>query len=494
MITLATIPDDILNEICSYLSESRSDLLAISYSSKGLNQAANRYLYRTLYLPDAHDKKLHSSFRLNPSNVQHIRSYVSSHPGRLRRLWSNPLFLHRLRIQFNVPQEYRNPFPACFAGKHPSLWCGELVLKCNGKHEKYLLQRLNTFGGLTKLTLEIPCPIPAEPICYVTTQSLVDLINCPQLEHLTLLGPPDAIPKLRHKFPNLISFDVSLHEPLPNLSHDIFRPTDEMWDTFSYMMDQSIYFRVEILCCRCGSYMACRSNFELFHSHLRTYAAQMQLDSTRLVHQLAATACFFNKMLGQRHRRDLGLYVTLRNHPVWQPRALQVEKVSELIQSIIFQKDKPTNLCLELRWYGEESQDNKNAHVYLVNDDRIDVTLDTDILPDVISTCAPFLSNLRHISFNIEKLKINWTFEPYTPTMKWKCRIGKDDLSVELPLTRRAKRHGTSHDDLYYTGVWALRKSEVSEDRGLQNALGRYFNLVPSLEIVELSISYRVAH
>src|SRR5271170_2439361 len=297
MITFATIPDDILNEICSYCPY---DLLAISYTSKGLNQAANRYLYRTLNLEDDRDKKLNSSLRLNPSNAQHIRSYVSSNPGRLRRLWSNPLFLHRLRLQFNVPQEYRNPFPACLAGKHPSLWCRELVLKCNGKHEKYLLQRLNTFGGLTKLMLEIPCPNPAEPICHVTTQSIVDLINCPQLEHLTLLGPPDARPKLRPQFPNLISFDTSLHAALPNLSHDIFRPTDEMWDTFSYMMDQSIYFRVEILCCKCGSWMACTSNFELFHSHLRTYAAQLQLDSTPLVHRLAATACYFQKMLGQR--------------------------------------------------------------------------------------------------------------------------------------------------------------------------------------------------
>src|ERR1700685_2282269 len=118
MITLATIPDDILNEICSYLSNSRYDLLAVSYTSKGLNQAANHYLYRTLALGDDRDKQLNSSPRRNPSNAQHIRSYLSSHPGRLRRLWSNPLFLHRLRIRFNVPQEYRNPFPACLAGKH----------------------------------------------------------------------------------------------------------------------------------------------------------------------------------------------------------------------------------------------------------------------------------------------------------------------------------------------------------------------------------------
>src|SRR5271155_2378427 len=291
MITLAPIPDDILNEICSYLSNdtrnSRYDLLAISYTSKGLNQAANRYLYRTLNLPDDQDKRLHSSLRLHPSNAQHIRSYASSNPGRLRRLWSNPLFLHRLRIQSNVPQEYRNPFPACLAGKRPSLWCRELVLKCNGKHEKYLLQRLNTFGGLTKLTLDIPCANPSEPIRHATTQSIVDLIDCPQLEHLTILGAPDPSSELRHKFPNLISFDVSLHVKFPHLSHVIFHPTDYTWDTFSYMMDHSIHFRIEILCCRCGGWTHWGSNFTLYYTNLRKYATPLQLDSTPLVHRLA---------------------------------------------------------------------------------------------------------------------------------------------------------------------------------------------------------------
>jgi hypothetical protein len=494
MITLATIPDDILNEICSYLSYSRDDLLAISYTSKRLNQAANRYLYRILALEDDRDKQLNSSLRLNPSNAQHIRSYVASNPGRLRRFWSNLLFLHRLDLRINVPQDYRNPFPACLAVKHPSLWCRKLVLKCNGKHEKYLLQRLNTFGGLTKLTLDIPCADPAEPIRHATTQSIVDWIDCPQLEHLTIRGAPDPSSQLRHKFPNLISFDVSLHVMSlhvvsPGLrSHDIFHATDYMWDTFSYMMDNSIHYRVWLLSCKCGGWATWTFSFGSFHSNLRKYAMKMQLDYTPLVHRLAATACFFNKLFGQRHQHYLRLYVDLREYPVCRSRDLQVEKVSEQIQSIIFQEYKPTNLCLKLRSYSKESQHNNDAHIDLVNDDQMDVSLDTDILPDVISTCAPFLSNLRHISFDMKRMCLS-SSDPRLTTMKRKFWIGNDEVSVELPLTRQSKRHGK-----YYTGVWALRKNELLEDTGLQNALGRYFNLVPTLEIVELSISFRLAH
>jgi hypothetical protein len=216
----------------------------------------------------------------------------------------------------------------------------------------------------------------------------------------------------------------------------------------------------------------------------------MQLDSTPLIHRLAATGCFFNKMLGQRNNLDkLHLYVDLRENPVCQSRDLQVMKVSELIQSIISPQYQPTNLCLKLISYGQGSQYNKKAHVYLISDRQLNVILDADIVPDVLSTCTPLLSNLRHISFRVDDTIA--LGEPHPPKMKSvEYRIGKDEFSVELPWTGRTGPRGW--EDSKYAGVFVLRKDEILDGTGIQMALGRYFDIVPTLDCVELRGDLRI--
>jgi len=477
---LATLPLDILNECCSHLSDSLDDLLALSYTSRSLNQAANRYLFRTLNLSEWSDHKLVSGLRINPSNALHIRSYVCSEPGRLRRIWSNPLSLHRLQVQFRVPQVLRNPYYVCLASKHPNLWCRELVLKCNGKHENYLLQRLNTIGGLTKLALEIPTKLRGE-ISHVTTQAIVDLINCPQLKHLAIFGAPNPRSQLRHKLPNLISFEVSLQVGRRHgASRDIFRPTEYMWDTFSDMMRQSIYFHLSVPICECGCFMSSSDAFNLFYKNLRKYARQMHLDSTHLVHRLAASECFFNNPEGRIKGPTARLSVDFGKDRMSASRALQVRKLSGVIHSIIFPEYKPTHLRLSVTF---DEKSSEGAGVYLLNDHRMAIELHTGIVTDVISRCSPFLSNLRHILFEIpaERSRVRIP----TATVKSKYFIGKAEVSVELPLTEQLNVVGVGYVESKYSGVFVLRKNEVL-DAGIQK-LARYFDLLPTLECVELS-------
>src|SRR5438045_3695662 len=134
--SLATLPLDVLNEILQYLN-STHDLLNVSYTSKLLNQAANVYLYRDLSLHKYADKELKWSLQSNPSNAFHIRSYISIDPWRMRWLWSKPLTLHRLRLQWDVSEHYRSPYPRCMAARHPDLCIHELIIMYKSKLEKF---------------------------------------------------------------------------------------------------------------------------------------------------------------------------------------------------------------------------------------------------------------------------------------------------------------------------------------------------------------------
>jgi len=365
------------------------------------------------------------------------------------------------------------------ATRHPDLFIQELIFMYKSRQEKFLLQRLDTFKGLTRLTLEIPCFDQEPTTTEFSTEAIVDLINCPQLEHLTILRAADCKANLREKFPNLISFDVSVH----HIRNDIFFLTDTFWDTFYSMMEQSIHFRVRVQSCQCDNWSQYSSSFSLFHSNLQQYAAQQGLDPTPLIHRLAATTCFFKNHLGEHGGRDGSLYIDLREYPECTSQDLQVEKVSEVIRSVIFPGYKPTTLSIKLYSYDHDTN-NKDAHLLLANDRRFEASLDTEITYRVISECLPFLSNIRHINFQMQSSTIN--DQRWHPKMKtWLFKIGKRYVSIELLMHYHSGNNGYS--DYGAVKLYRRQENKLDEEDEIQIVLKDYFNLVPTLDSIEIS-------
>src|SRR5438046_7731864 len=94
------------------------------------------------------------------------------------------------------------------------------------------------FEGLTKLTVEI---IPPRGTPAPTLQDIINKIQCPQLECLTISGVNEYGAELRKTFPKLKTFDV---KPL-RFRGEICEVTELCWSTVSSMMDQSIFYRLQ---------------------------------------------------------------------------------------------------------------------------------------------------------------------------------------------------------------------------------------------------------
>jgi len=159
------------------------------------------------------------------------------------------------------------------------------------------------------------------------------------------------------------------------------------------------------------------------------------------------------KLVGQWGQHDHGFHADLQNIRYANHEPCKSRNYPKLYNPLF---SRSTNQRTFVSRYGSTiklpNTIKARTHTYLTNDRQMDVTLDADTVPDVISTCAPFLSNLHHISFRIDAKK--WSNElPHPPGMKSEYRVGKDDVSVELLSTRRTKLD--CHD---YTGVWVLRK------------------------------------
>ena len=224
----------------------------------------------------------------------------------------------------------------------------------------------------------------------------------------------------------------------------------------------------------------------LFRYSTRIYEhTQRNRDSTQFLFfiDLLLATCFFKNHLGEHDERDGHLYIDLREYPECTSQDLQVQKVSQVIQSVIFPGYNPTTLSIKLVSYDHDT-DNKEARLLLANDRRFEVVLDTQITYHVISECLPFLSNICHIYFQMQSSTVDdQRWHPKTKT--WMFEIGRRSVSFELLMHYHSANNGYSE----YGAVKMYRRQEtkMDEEDEVRIVLKDYFNLVPTLDSIEIS-------
>src|SRR5271170_1651974 len=313
------------------------DLLSLSSTSEVLQSAANRYLYQDLNPRNGREYFLQQCLKRNPINTHYIRGYTCYEPKYLCWIWSNPLKLNRLELNWGHFC-YPSPYGSCLRSRHPQLWIEELVLKLRTGHEQFLLRRLDTFDGLKTLKIYV------DPDAQ-TLQDLINTINCPQLENLAIDGIYQYTAELDDKFPNLVSFDIGLSSMPDSENYAELDATKDCWETLSAMMDKSIFYRVRRVYKDGDRYWRRVQNSTInfidkgwkFYTIILAYAKQQSLDPSRLIRWIALSVIYFNNNLSA---QDYILHQFKFNSSVEQ----RVERTSNLIQLFVPSLLNPTKL------------------------------------------------------------------------------------------------------------------------------------------------------
>jgi hypothetical protein len=384
-LTLGAFPNDLLHETFQYVSI--DDLFALSATSRLLHFAANIYLYRDLDPIFVEERSLTKCLMRNTSNMQYIRNHVSYEARYLTRLISHPLTLHSLEIDW-TDFYYPNPYPKFLRARHPNLWLQHLILQykqgqCN--HQKFLLERLDTFEGLTRLTLVLTTETNSRRRDFASILDVLDSINCPQLQQLILDGTPENAKvdprKLKERFPNLVSLDIGrwlwFPEPVP---------TEDMWELFLALRKQSIYLRVR--------YYEDDSRYEdlavSFYDKILQEAMDQNVDPTRLVHFHVDAACYFNRYQSSNNY----LSVALQPPDEYED---DFENICRVLRLLTFVTDAAgyshTKLIVNIAVV------TYSVIVIPTSRNSLEITLDAGIADKVMSECSHLFPNVRHIDF-----------------------------------------------------------------------------------------------
>ena len=381
--TLATLPNDVLHEILLHLTFDKPSLLAVSYTSKRLNYAANYFLYRNLYcLSESRDKTLYSCLRMNPSNIQFIGSYSPRNPRHLGWLWSNPISLRELYIRPRMDSPPpRNPYLKCLAMRHDEFSVEEVVIILNTNYEKCLLSRMDSLKGLKRLRLTVEHNSPA--LKEYTLPLILETLNCPQLERLTVAGGLDSVPSLDDRFPSLVSLEL---EP-ERVDGAMSSPTEVLWKTLSALMEKSLFFRIRP---RSLSW----STHWRFYKDVLEYAEIHHLDATPLIQWLTLSACHFapfDKKIGD----DPDIFEV----QLWHLTAFhQLRKTLQTIRTTTSLHDKPMALDIVLN---QECTDLARVMPSYTRRLKIWIREPAVIPPYAITDCIRAVPQLRRIEFFI---------------------------------------------------------------------------------------------
>jgi hypothetical protein len=142
---LATLPDIVLDNIVDKLDaisdrEDKSAQVALSYTSKRLNQFANRSVYRHIHNYQAADLLLRESLVANPINLQYIEILACHHVDDLARLWSLPPMTRLRKIWVYNPDDCPlSSINACLAARHADFKLQGLLDITDMKHWDFLL-------------------------------------------------------------------------------------------------------------------------------------------------------------------------------------------------------------------------------------------------------------------------------------------------------------------------------------------------------------------
>lgn len=386
--TLGAFPNDLLHETFQYVST--DDLFALSATSRLLHFAANIYLYRDLDPAFVGERSLTKCLMRNTSNTQYIRNHVSYEARYLTRLISHPLTLHSLEIDW-TDFYYPNPYPKFLRARHPNLWLQHLILQykqgqCN--HQKFLLERLDTFEGLTRLTLVLTTETNFRREDFASILQVLDSVNCPQLQQLILDGTPENAKldkldprQLKERFPNLVSLDIGRWLPFRDPV-----PTEDMWELFLALRKQSIYFRVRY-------YEDDTRYADLavsFYDKILQHAMDQNVDPTRLVHFYVDAVCYFNRYQSS----DNYLSVALQALEDFEDH---FEDICRALRLLTFVTDAAgyshTKLIVNLAMASD------CVIVIPTSRNLLEITLHVGLADKVMSECSHLFPNVRHIDF-----------------------------------------------------------------------------------------------
>ena len=316
------MPLDILHEILQYCT--LKELIAVSYTSRLLNAAANRYIYRNLDPLEAQERRLRFSLQQNPSNLQYIHTYKCYETRHLAWLWSYPLKLRRLELNWSRCYR-RNPFLRCLALKHPDFSTKELSIEIRTIYDRYLIGRLDSLTNLTTLNI---CDTLQVPL-----QVIVDNLNGLQIKHLAVsVDRYNYHENLKDKLPCLVSFDLQ--------PYNATLPIYECWSAWTTMKNQSIYFRV-----RKFDWSRRRKRYSRnisawsFYWDLVTFAELHSLDPCPLIQWHAKSSCFFNTH--QTSTDSIGVLKKILDLKYHFPN------VSRMIDAVIFPGYRPHTLLVK---------------------------------------------------------------------------------------------------------------------------------------------------
>jgi hypothetical protein len=456
------LPDLVLDEIVSYLSY--TDLLSSSQSCKALNAFSNRYIYRTIDPKTSkNEKRLRQSLQHNPHNAQYIHSYVSYDPHHLRSIWSKPLHLRKLRIKWVIDANYRNPYPRCLSGRHKDVSVQELHFKLNYHRAGYILNRLETFNGLEKITIRmVNFPSRSE----YTLQRIIEMVKCPSLRHLRIEDGNEITVSLGPHLPNLIGLELK-----PGVLNDVsmLRGKEECWDTLSSMMNRQVFYRVARGGCKvCGPDLSIS-----FYDVILNYAALNNLNAASVIKWLARSEAHYNTVNDIAGIDLTG--TTLKNVP----------KVWEIIQS----SNMTTEMSIRLHLGISAIRDT----LFLGVSHLVLTVPKPAILPmDGISTMLHAHSTLRKLTFRLRGYRnIMHQYED-TPFSNFQICLDRQFLRIDLSMRQGGKSSWSIYGVAGELDTLPSNFTMVREEKFKRALAGvaLWFEWCPTLETAEIIFLY----
>jgi hypothetical protein len=233
-VNLATLPDIVLDNVVDKLDaisdrKDKSAQVALSYTSKRLNQFANRSVYRHIRHSQAANPLLRQSLLANPINLRYIQVLDCQDVDDLARLWSLPPMTRLKEITFYKPKDCSlSSITACLAARHVDFTMPGLLSIHDMEYWDFLIP---AFSDLVEVRIGFrDISIRDRP----SAQKVVDSLQCLSLRKISMTSVSDWQLDLGERFPKLEVLDVHADCTL------VFN--DACWHRITALMDRSIYY------------------------------------------------------------------------------------------------------------------------------------------------------------------------------------------------------------------------------------------------------------
>jgi hypothetical protein len=236
-VNLATLPDIVLDNIVDKLdaiSNCAIDLVSLSYTSKRLNQFANRGVYMHIHGYNAANPLLREGLVANPINRHYIETIQCFHVDDLARLWSLPPMTRLRAIKLYEPEGcLLSSITACLAARHPDFTMHGSLNIHDMKHWEFLLP---AFNDLAEVSIRFGgCCIYDRP----SAQKVVDSLQFLSLRRISLMLVSDWRLDLGERFPKLEALEIHGIDTL-----GVFDST--CWHRVTALMDRSINYSCKV--------------------------------------------------------------------------------------------------------------------------------------------------------------------------------------------------------------------------------------------------------